>query len=390
MDETENPYVPGAGVPPPALIGRAGLLESIRIALARIKAGRHARSIMPTGLRGVGKTVLLNRFTDEAEKLGFQTAFIESSENGAFPTVLAASVRRMILDLNRGEGMSAAAKRALRVFKSFSVTLGAEGLKFAIDVDAEAGVADTGDLALDFTDLFIALGEAAIDRKTGILIAVDELQYLKEEDFAALIMAIHRTSQKQLPIILVGAGLPQLPALAGNAKSYAERLFSFPIVGPLSPDDARKAIAEPAALGGVEFSSEALDEIVRVTEGYPYFLQEWAYVVWNHASVSPIQKSDVTEAEGEVLRRLDESFFRVRFDRLTPKEKNYLRAMAELGPGSHRSGDIAAIIGANVASVAPLRERLIRKGMIYSPSHGDTAFTVPLFDSFMRRTASLE
>jgi hypothetical protein len=353
--------------------------------LTRIKAGRHARSILPTGLRGVGKTVLLNRFADEAEKFGFQTAFIEAPENGALPNVLAAHVRRMILDLNRGERFSAAAGRAMRVFRSFSVTLGADGLKLAVGVNPEAGVGDTGDLSIDLTDLFIALGEAALDRKTGIFIAVDEMQYLQEEEFAALIMAMHRISQKQLPIMLVGAGLPQLPALAGNAKSYAERLFTFPNVGPLSCGDARKAIAEPATAEGVLFEGDALDEIIRVTKGYPYFLQEWAYMVWNHARISPITKQDVTEIEGKVLRHLDQSFFRVRFDRLTPKERSYLGAMAEHGPGPHRSGDIAASLNMSVASVAPLRERLIRKGMIYSPSHGDAAFTVPLFDAFMRR-----
>ena len=198
-------------------------------------------------------------------------------------------------------------------------------------------------------------------------------------------MAVHRIAQKALPVLVVGAGLPQLVGQMGASKSYAERLFDFPKIGPLGEDDARAAIKEPATKEGVKFTKQALDEIIRVTEGYPYFLQEWGYHAWNIAEKSPINESDALAATTDATTSLDDSFFRVRFDRLTPREKDYLRAMAELGPGPHRSGDIATTLGVLVESSAPLRSGLIRKGMIYSPQHGDTAFTVPLFDQYMKR-----
>jgi hypothetical protein len=343
------------------------------------------KSLLATGLRGVGKTVLLNRFDRIAQDAGLQVAFMEASDDGSFVTLLANRIRRIILELDRLGALSEAAKRAMRVFKSFTVRFGAEGLAFAIDVDPERGQADSGDLASDLQDLFVAVGAAAKDRNTGVLIAIDELQYLDERELGALIMAVHRTSQLELPVVIVGAGLPSLPALAGDAKSYAERLFDFPQVDRLAPPDAAQAIVEPAHREGVGFTAEAVARIVAVTRGYPYFIQEWAYQVWNEAPVSPITLADVERAEPRVIAHLDESFFRVRFDRLTPKERRYLRAMAELGPGPHRSGDIADKYGAKVESLAPMRSTLIHKGMIYSPAHGDTAFTVPLFDEFMRR-----
>lgn len=385
MDPVRNPFGPGAGMPPPALVGREELLTSFSVTLARARAGRPVKSLLATGLRGVGKTVLLNRFDRIAQDAGLQVAFMEASDDGSFVTLLANRIRRIILELDRLGALSEAAKRAMRVFKSFTVRFGAEGLAFAIDVDPERGQADSGDLASDLQDLFVAVGAAAKDRNTGVLIAIDELQYLDERELGALIMAVHRTSQLELPVVIVGAGLPSLPALAGDAKSYAERLFDFPQVDRLAPPDAAQAIVEPAHREGVGFTAEAVARIVAVTRGYPYFIQEWAYQVWNEAPVSPITLADVERAEPRVIAHLDESFFRVRFDRLTPKERRYLRAMAELGPGPHRSGDIADKYGAKVESLAPMRSTLIHKGMIYSPAHGDTAFTVPLFDEFMRR-----
>jgi hypothetical protein len=270
------------------------------------------------------------------------------------------------------------------VLKSFSLQL-PDGTRLAIDVDPLAGEADSGDLSEDVTGLMIAAGEAAESHDCGILLCIDELQYLKEEQLAALITAIHRTTQLDLPVVLAGAGLPQLPALAGTAKSYAERLFEFPRIGSLGGDDARAALRIPAQHEGADLTDGALDEMVRHAHGYPYFLQEWGYQIWNHAPASPITKNDVVSAVDLVHRHLDENFFLVRFDRLTPKEKQYLRAMAALGPGPHRSGDIAAQLGVNVVSVAPRRSELIAKGMLYSPAHGDTAFTVPLFDEFLKR-----
>lgn len=283
--------------------------------------------------------------------------------------------------------MSEKAKRGLRVLKSFfnGIKLKYQDIEIGIDIDPEAGAADSGDLEADLSALFLALGEAAADRGTAVALIVDELQYLSEEELSALIMAMHQISQRQLPVVLIGAGLPQLVALAGRAKSYAERLFQFPELGPLQPEYAAAALQEPVTEQNVRFTDEALQEIIRQTEGYPYFLQERGYQAWNLASQSPIGVDTIRQATDESIKRLDTNFFRVRFDRLTPREKEYLRALAELGEGPHRSGDVADQLDVKVQSVAPVRNSLIKKGMIYNPAHGDTAFTVPLFGDFMKR-----
>ena len=386
MDAVDNPFSPGAGTPPPAFVGREDLIESYRVALRRTVSGRPGKSIMPIGLRGVGKTVLLNRFDLMAQEEGLVRAFIEAPETGDFEHLLAARLRSILLELDRGT-VSQAVKRALGTLKSFSYNL-PDGTSISLNVDPIAGSADSGVLAEDVTDLLVSVGEAANDRSRGLLLAIDEVQYLADTELAALISAVHRTVQLSLPVILVGAGLPQLPGLAGNAKSYAERLFDFPEIGSLGDDDARTVLSAPARAQGVEFASPALDRLLQYTQGYPYFLQEWGYHVWNAAPESPITLDDVLLASLDVQRRLDENFFRVRMDRLTPAEKQYLAAMAELGAGPHRSGDIAAKLGVKVESVAPRRSGLIRKGMVYSPAHGDTAFTVPMFDDFLRRSQS--
>jgi len=272
------------------------------------------------------------------------------------------------------------------VLKTFTLQL-PDGTRVSIDVDALNGVADSGNLADDLTDLLVACGEAARDRGTGIVLAIDELQYVHPDELSALIVAIHRTNQLNLPVILTGAGLPQLRGLAGEAKSYAERLFDFPEIGSLSSEDARTALAVPAAESGASIDGAALDIMVERSHGYPYFLQEWGYHVWNAAPQSPITADDVERAAPRVQDQLDQNFFRVRLDRLTPREREYLVAMASLGPGSHRSGDIAAALGVRVESVAPRRSALIAKGIVYSPAHGDTAFTVPLFDEFLERVS---
>ncbi len=384
MDEFENPFSPGAGTAPPAFVGRDNLIHSYRVALRRTQAGKPGKSIMPIGLRGVGKTVLLNRFHEMAQEDLFAAAFIEAPETGDFTSILAARLRTILLELDKGS-VSRAVKRALGVLKSFTYTL-PDGTSVSLNVDAIEGTADSGVLADDVTDLLIAAGRASLDRGRGLLLAIDEVQYLTGAELGALISAIHRTVQLSLPVILVGAGLPQLPGLAGNAKSYAERLFDFPEIGSLDPDDARAVLSVPASAQGVGIEPAALDALLGFTKGYPYFLQEWGYHVWNAAPQSPITLEDVTLAAPDVQRQLDENFFRVRMDRLTPGEKGYLVAMAELGAGPHRSGDIAARLGVKVESVAPRRSGLIKKGMLYSPAHGDTAFTVPMFDDFLRRS----
>lgn len=383
MDETDNPYRPGAGVRPPALIGRDELINRFGITIRRALGGRPGKSLMPIGLRGVGKTVLINRFCEIAAAEGFQTAFIETPETEEFRVLLASKLRRVLLDLRRNRFTTAVLK-GLRVLKAFSLQL-PEGYTMTVDVDPLLGSADSGILAEDVTDLLVAVGEAVASCDRGFLLAIDEVQYLSMDEMAALIMAIHRTAQLNLPVVLAGAGLPQLPGLAGEAKSYAERLFDYPLIGELTRDEAAAALQIPAQDAHADFEPVALDRIVTEAHGYPYFLQEWGYHVWNNADGPNITIADVHAARAKVINQLDQNFFLVRYDRLTPMEKQYLRAMAELGPGPHRSGDIAACLRVKVESVAPRRSALITKGMIYSPAHGDTAFTVPLFDEYLKR-----
>lgn len=387
MDAIRNPFVPGAGTPPPELAGRKAILEKARVALARIRQGRPSKSFLLVGLRGVGKTVLLNRIEETAIGEGYKALMIEAHENKSLPALLLPGLRHLLLSLDRMENISEQVKRGLRALKSFAngVKLTVNDLEIGLDIDPEIGVADSGDLEADLPDLLLAVGEAAKARGTSVAIIIDELQYLKSKELSALIMAIHKIAQKQLPLILIGAGLPQLVGMAGESKSYAERLFDYPVVDALSENDARGAIEGPVEREGEHFEETALNRIIDVTHGYPYFLQEWGYHVWNTAKGSPIT-ADVVDIAGRLaIQRLDESFFRVRFDRSSPREKDYLTAMAQLGAGPHRSGDIAEKLGVGVQSVAPVRSSLIRKGMIYSPAHGDTAFTVPLFNEFLMR-----
>ncbi len=387
MDPIRNPFAPGAGTRPPELVGRDELRETIRVALERARLRRATKSVLMVGLRGVGKTVLLDRMRDDGEAAGIYTLRIEAPEGRSLPAVLAPELRQSLLRLSRNEQAKALAQRALRALAGFAGALKVkyQDIEVGLDFAPEPGLADNGDLELDLLALLEAAGTAAQEATTALAIFLDEMQYIKEDELAALITALHRTAQRGLPVILVGAGLPQLRGRMGNAKSYAERLFDFPEVGPLSPEEAKLAIKKPVNDQGCDVTSEALDRIVEETRGYPYFVQEWGKHSWDAADASPITREDVDHASASAIAALDESFFRVRFDRLTPGEKRYLRAMAELGRGPHRSGDIAEALKQKVTSLGPTRASLINKGMIYSPNHGDTAFTVPLFDEFMRR-----
>lgn len=387
MDPVRNPYAPGAGSPPPELAGRDALLDQARLTLDRVRLGRSAKSFIGVGLRGVGKTVLLVRVRDLAEERGYRACLIEARDQTVLPALLLPHLRRLLLDLDRLGALSEQVKRGLRVFRSFlsGLKLKHGDVELVLDIDPERGSADSGDLEADLPELFLAIGRAAASRQTAVALIIDEIQYLAEGEMSALIMALHRVAQEGLPMVLIAAGLPQVVGLTGRSKSYAERLFDFPEVGPLSPADARRALVEPARSESVTFEPAALDAILDITQGYPFFLQEWGYAAWNIADHSPIAAEDVRAATAQAIAKLDKSFFRVRFDRLTPREKDYLRAMAELGPEAHRSGDIADLLGIRVQAAGPLRGGLIKKGMIYSPAHGDTAFTVPLFDDFLKR-----
>ncbi|MBI5380542.1 MAG: ATP-binding protein [Opitutae bacterium] len=387
MDAIKNPFSPGAGSPPPELVGRERVLEQARVLLGRIKQKRSEKSILLTGLRGVGKTVLLNEIERLALREGYRTVALEAHEGKSLAALLVPALRKLLFELDRVAGAGDKAKRALSVLKGFinsvKVTLG--DFEVGLDIEPEPGAADSGDLESDLPSLFLAVAEAAEERQLSVALLIDEMQYFSAKELSALIMAMHKMQQRQLPVVLLGAGLPLLPGLAGESKSYAERLFNFPDIGALSEADAIRALGEPTRAMGVEFEAAALTEIFRLTQGYPYFLQEWGYQTWNRAVASPITLAEVQAATATVRQRLDENFFRVRFDRLTPNEKRFLRAMAGLGPGPHRSGDIADALGVTVNSLGPVRAKLIKKSMVYSPAHGDMAFTVPLFDEFMRR-----
>lgn len=384
MNPHQNPFSPGAGALPPELAGREEILSAASVALHRIRAGRSEKGQMLLGLRGVGKTVLLNRISELAEGMGYLVIQLEAPEGQRLPKYLAPALKGILLRLSvvdRAKDCTARALGALRGFAgAFKVSVGE--VEFGL---GEPQTADSGNMEIDLPELLLAIGQAAKAAGTSVAICVDDVQYLTETDLRALIVAFHRIAQKALPVVLFGAGLPQVAALAGDAKSYAERLFDYPEIGPLDLPEAERAVREPVRHEGADIDAGAVRRIADVTRGYPYFLQEWGKHTWNAAAASPITIADVDGATVSATAALDKSFFRVRFDRLTPREQDYLRAMAELGSGPHRSGVIAQALGATVENAGPLRNGLIRKGMIWSPAHGDTAFTVPMFDEFMKR-----
>ncbi len=390
MDPIQNPFSPGAGTPPPELAGRQAILDRVTIMFERLRRGMSEKSFLLIGLRGVGKTVLLNEIERIAQSSGCKSILVEAHEKKPLAALLLPSLRQLLYQLDRMEMVSEKVKKGLRVLKSFinGVRIKYQDIEIGLDIDPEVGTADSGDLESDLPALLEAIAEAAAERKTAIVIIIDELQYLSEQELSALIMAIHRIAQKKLPLALVGAGLPQLIGLTGRSKSYAERLFDFIKIGPLAKPDATQALQQPICEQGERITDDALEAILVQTQGYPYFLQEWGYQAWNLAPQSPIDLSTITKATRESIRRLDDGFFRVRFDRLTPKEKEYLYALAVLGNGAQRSGDIAEKLHTPVQAVAPIRNSLIKKGMIYSPAHGVTDFTVPLFGDFMKRVWS--
>lgn len=390
MDKNTNPFNPGAGVSPPELAGRTEVLGTALTALARIQRGKHAKSLMVLGLRGVGKTVLLNQIKDRAVNMGYFVEMQEAHDGAELKKLLIPILRRLLLRLDRLQNTVETVKKGIRILRSFigNITVAAGGAEVTLGVDAEAGYADSGNLEDDLKDVLVATGEAARDANTPVAILIDELQYLSKDELGALIRGIHAINQAGLPLVLFGAGLPQLAGQAGDAKSYAERLFEFPRLGALEKVDAWKAIREPVEEEGATISDEALKEIYEKTHGYPYFLQEWGYTVWNIAEGDTITEQDARVATDESIRKLDESFFRVRFDRTTPAERDYMRCLAELGEGPQRSADVAAALSRQATSLGPVRDSLIKKGMIYSPEYSQIAFTVPLFDQFMRRVTA--
>lgn len=385
MDEIRNPFAPGAGSQPPELAGRDQILENARIAVQRAIAGRHTQSQILLGLRGVGKTVLLNKIEQIAKSNGHLTSLIEAPEGESLAALLYPRITQVLRKLSTADQAKALTHSAMRALRGFASVFKIEAGDFALSVDADPGVADSGNLEYDLSELFVKVGDAAKAAGRGWTLLIDQIQYIKRVDYAALIVAVHRVNQKNLPVLFFGAGLPQVAALSGDAKSYAERLFSYPSVGALDRQSAALAIRNPIEAEGEQISDEALDDVVSKTHGYPYFLQEWGYQAWNIAQCSPIERADVEQSSKRALSRLDDGFFKVRFDRLTPREREYVCAMAKLGDGPFKSGDVAEAMSEPPQRLGPMRASIIQKGMIYSPSYGDIDFTVPLFGDYLRR-----
>jgi hypothetical protein len=386
VDPTRNPFAPGAGTQPPELAGREAILSSASIALERIRQRRSAKSQLLLGLRGVGKTVLLNRISELAEQADHLTILLEAPEDRSLAELLVPQLRSTLFRLSRIGKVKTLALRGLGVLRAFAGAFKVKVGDVEFSVDAESGTADSGDMETDLPELLQAVAAAASAADKALALFIDEIQYLREVDLGALIVTAHRLAQKNLPFVLFGAGLPQLAGLVGEVKSYAERLFDFANVGPLGAEAARNAIEAPIRKEGARIDPAALSVVLAHAKGYPYFLQEWGSQTWNVAERSPIREADAHAATQRALAALDGGFFRVRLDRLTPRERDYMRAMAELGAGPHRSGEIAEMLGIAVTAAGPLRAALLRKGMVFSPQHGDTAFTVPLFHEFMRRS----
>ncbi|WP_285042237.1 ATP-binding protein [Plantibacter sp. LMC-P-059a] len=388
MDSVSNPYTPNAGAAPEIVVGRDDQTDTFTVLLQRLERGRTEQSMIVTGLRGVGKTVLLGRFGDIARAANWEIIEIEASkhDDSHFRQTMFSQLKSALLRLSPRARWTDRGRRAAEVLSAFALSVTADGtLAVGWDVPAAEGLADHGDLGMDLTDVFVALGEAAKEQGRGVALLIDEVQFLRTTQLEALIQAVHKTVQRKLPITFVGAGLPQIAELAGDAKSYAERLFKFPTIGSLAGEDARKAITEPAAGEGVQFESDAVDLAIEITKGYPYFIQELGYQVWGIATDGVITAADVEMAREAYESKLDSSFFRVRLDRSTPLQTAYMRAMAELGPEPQKASDVAQVMKRESTQLGPTRAELIDMGLLYTPEHGYAAFTVPDFDKFMLR-----
>ena len=385
MDPYHNPFAPGAGSRPPELAGRDKILDAARVSCGRAIHGRNARSMMLLGLRGTGKTVLLNEIGKIAKEEGLLVSKVESPERESLARLLYPEMRKVMRSLSGVEAAKHIASRGLQGLRSFASIFKIDIGGVEIGVEPEPGLADSGDLQYDLPDLFEVIGQAAKAAGKGWILLIDEVQYLSGADLSALIVAIHRMSQEGLPVLLVGAGLPQVARLAGEAKSYAERLFIYPTVDALDQPSAIQAVEKPILSEGALIEASALNAIAERTRGYPFFLQEWASTAWNRAEGPEITIGDVDYSYNETLALLDEGFFRVRIDRLTKSEIQFVKTMSELGDGPYAMADIAKAMGRTLSSLGPTRASIISKGMIYSTDHGYLNFTVPLFAEYMRR-----
>lgn len=386
MDKIGNPFSPNAGSRPPELAGRDAAFEDIRVFLGRLALKRSVQSILFTGLRGVGKTVLLNEVVHMAERQGnILPVYLEASEDRSLGEMLASPLRMALLKLDRTKGATAAVRRSLSALRNFVGTIKVKFGDVGIELEPASGLADSGDLQFDLTELLTSVAEAAADRKMGVVILIDEIQYVSASEFGALVMAMHRMQQLALPLATVGAGLPILPGLVGEIKSYAERLFTYPIIGALPEEASIRAIRLPFTGAGVGMDDDAAELVYRRSGGYPYFIQEWGYQLWNFVEHNPVTRKDVETVDSVVTEQLDGNFFHVRMERLTPSERMFLRTMATFDGPTVKMADISSALGISPNALGPRRSSLIKRGMIYSPEHGLVAFTVPLFNEFLRR-----
>ncbi len=383
MNPIDNPYTPGAGTPPPELAGRKSILQQAEISVKRSINGKVAKSQILLGLRGVGKTVLLNRINQIAENEGCQTAIFEADPYQTLPKLLTIQLHRLLLKLDRRKKAGDDIQKAFRLLRSFASAFKVNYGEFEVGLSKEAA---TGELSIDLTDLLVSIGLAAKHRHTSAMIMIDEMQFITESDLSAFILALHQISQLQLPILFFGAGLPQIAKLSGEAKSYSERLFDFPEVDKLDKISANQALVNPVKCEGYDYNAEALDHIFKQTQGYPYFLQVWGSHIWEVARTSPFSKDDAIKATERALDALDHGFFKFRFDRLTDRQIEYVLAMSRLSELPVKSTSVSTEMGITVNKAAPIRDELIKKGIAYSPARGLLTFTVPGFKEFLLRT----
>ena len=381
MDPIANPYTPNAGSRPPELAGRAAEFEQFRVLIGRLKRGTTEQSMVIRGLRGVGKTVLLNTFEDHAEAEGFLTYYHELTPDSSLVAEIARDAQAALARLKLSARATGAIREALGHLGTIKI-VGPEGIELAVDLRK----ADEGTITADLSQLFLQLGSAAANKGSGVVFLLDEVQFVSEVEYRAVVSALHRATQKNMPITLVAAGLPQIPRLTGEARSYAERLFTFPVIANLPADDARAALVEPARQQGVKYAEDAVELALSWTEGYPFYIQQLGKHAWNLADRSPIRAADIEAAMPAAQAALDSSIYEVRVQRATDQERRYMRAMAELGEGPYRSGAVAAALGRKTAAVSMIRQRLLDKGLVYATEdYGYVDFTVPRFGEFMAR-----
>lgn len=385
MDSGLNPFSPNAGSRPPELVGRDDVLRDVRMMVERLPRRLSVQSMLLTGIRGVGKTVLLNEVARRCESSVVFPIYLEATEDRVLAEMLAAPLRMTLLKLDRMAKAKDVVRRGMCGLRNFLGKFKVSYGDFGVELDPMLGLSDSGDLQSDLIDLFVAVAEAAAENGNGVLLLIDEVQYLSEKELGALVMAMHRLQQLSLPMAMIGAGLPTLPGLTGNAKSYAERLFVFSEIGALSKENSIRAIRVPLSEADVRIEDDAVDFVFDRSGGYPYFIQEWGFQLWNFVQEEPITLGDAHCVDLAVTEKLDRSFFRVRMERLTNAEKSLLFALIEMQGPSYKLASVADKMSVSVRALSPRRSSLIEKGIIYSPRTGEIAFTVPLFAEYLSR-----